>query len=102
MERLLRVCSSYQTIGRWIVLLVLFVAFYNFFSHGGEEVQEPSFTTFLTKVEEKKVKGVSIKGNTYSGTFTDTNEQFGTTGRVGDSAIMSFLRDQGVAVRNEK
>jgi len=34
--------SSYKTIGLWVILIVLFVAFYNFFSHGTEEVTEPS------------------------------------------------------------
>ena len=94
--------SSYKTIGLWVILIVLFVAFYNFFSHGTEEVQEPTFTQFLTKVEDKKVKSVSIKGNVYSGTFTDSNEKFRTTGPAPDAAMMKLLRDQQVDVRYEK
>ncbi len=94
--------SSYKTIGLWVILIVLFVAFYNFFSHGTEEVTEPTFTAFLTKVEDKKVRSVSIKGNSYSGTMTDTNEKFRTTGPPADAAIMKLLRDQGVDVKYEK
>jgi cell division protease FtsH len=94
--------SSYKTIGLWVILIVLFVAFYNFFSHGTEEVQEPSFTAFLAKVEDKKVRTVSIKGNVYSGTYTDTNEKFRTTGPPADAAMMKLLRDQGVDLKYEK
>jgi cell division protease FtsH len=94
--------SSYKTIGLWVILIVLFVAFYNFFSKNSEEVQEPTFTAFLSKVEDKKVRSVSIKGNAYSGTFTDTNEKFRTTGPPADATIMQKLREQGVDVKYEK
>ncbi len=94
--------SSYKTIGLWVILIVLFVAFYNFFSKGGEEPQEPTFTAFLGKVDEKKVTAVSVKGNTYSGLFTDTNEKFRTTGPAADATMMQRLRDHGVDVKYEK
>jgi len=94
--------SSYKTIGLWVILIVLFVAFYNFFSHGTEEVQEPTFTQFLKKVEDKKVKSVSIKGNVYSGSFTDSNEKFRTTGPPADAVMMKLLQDQGVDLKYEK
>ncbi|HEX9508812.1 MAG TPA: ATP-dependent zinc metalloprotease FtsH, partial [Myxococcales bacterium] len=73
-----------------------------FFSQRGEEVQEPTFSSFLTKVEEKKVQTVSIKNNVYSGTFTDNKERFRTTGPVADSKMMQMLRDHGVDVKYEK
>jgi cell division protease FtsH len=56
--------STYKTIGLWVILIVLFVAFYNFFSTGGDQVQEPTFTQFLANVEANKVRAVSVKGNT--------------------------------------
>ena len=62
--------SSYKTIGLWVILIALFVCFYNIFSRQTEEVQEPTFTALLTKIDEKKVRQVSVKGNTYSGTRT--------------------------------
>ncbi|QSQ25301.1 ATP-dependent zinc metalloprotease FtsH [Pyxidicoccus parkwayensis] len=94
--------STYKTIGLWVILIVLFVAFYNFFSQGSDQVQEPSFTTLLSKVEEKKVKEVAVKGNTYSGKFTDTNEKFRTTGPAPDSAMLNQLRASGVDVKYER
>ncbi|HZI09211.1 MAG TPA: ATP-dependent zinc metalloprotease FtsH [Myxococcus sp.] len=94
--------STYKTIGLWVILIVLFVAFYNFFSQGSDQVQEPSFTQLLTKVEEKKVKEVQVKGNTYSGKFVDTSEKFRTTGPAPDAVMLKQLRDSGVDVKYER
>ncbi|MCP3103508.1 ATP-dependent zinc metalloprotease FtsH [Myxococcus sp. K15C18031901] len=94
--------STYKTIGLWVILIVLFVAFYNFFSQGNDQVTEPSFTQLLTKVEEKKVKEVAVKGNTYSGKFSDTNEKFRTTGPAPDAAMLNQLRNNGVDVKYER
>ncbi|MCY1042316.1 ATP-dependent zinc metalloprotease FtsH [Corallococcus sp. bb12-1] len=94
--------STYKTIGLWVILIVLFVAFYNFFSQGNEQVQEPTFTQLLTKVEEKKVRAVSVKGNTYSGTFNDSTDKFRTTGPPPDVAVLNQLRAAGVDVKYER
>ncbi|MCP3137575.1 ATP-dependent zinc metalloprotease FtsH [Pyxidicoccus xibeiensis] len=94
--------STYKTIGLWVILIVLFVAFYNFFSQGNDQVQEPSFTQLLSKVEEKKVKEVAVKGNTYSGKFVDTSEKFRTTGPAPDAAMLNQLRSNGVDVKYER
>nr|WP_211193759.1 ATP-dependent zinc metalloprotease FtsH [Pyxidicoccus fallax] len=83
-------------------MIVLFVAFYNFFSQGNDQVQEPSFTQLLSKVEEKKVKEVAVKGNTYSGKFVDTSEKFRTTGPAPDAAMLNQLRANGVDVKYER
>ena len=91
--------SNYKSIGLWVILIVLFVAFYNFISHGGEEVQEPTFTQFLNKVNEKKITSVAVKGNVYEGTYADTNEKFRTTGPVADANILQKLRDDNVDVK---
>ncbi|RKH04618.1 ATP-dependent metallopeptidase FtsH/Yme1/Tma family protein [Corallococcus sp. CA053C] len=94
--------STYKTIGLWVILIVLFVAFYNFFSQGNDQVQEPTFTQLLTKVEDKKVRAVSVKGNTYSGTFNDSNDKFRTTGPPPDVAVLNQLRAAGVDVKYER
>ncbi|PTL77250.1 ATP-dependent zinc metalloprotease FtsH [Vitiosangium sp. GDMCC 1.1324] len=94
--------STYKTIGLWVILIVLFVAFYNFFSTGSDQVQEPTFTQFLAKVEDRKVQAVSVKGNTYSGVFTDTDEKFRTTGPEADAAVLEQLRKNNVDVKYER
>ncbi len=90
--------SSYKTIGLWVILIALFIAFYQVFQHTGEEPMEKSFTTFLNDVKDKKVVSVEIKGNKYAGKLAGTNEKFKTTGPVADSNIVKQLRDDGVDV----
>jgi cell division protease FtsH len=94
--------STYKTIGLWVILIVLFVAFYNFFSTGNDQVAEPTFTQFLAKVSDHKVRAVSVKGNTYSGVFTDSDEKFRTTGPEADAAILELLRKNEVDVKYER
>ncbi|MBM7115860.1 ATP-dependent zinc metalloprotease FtsH [Archangium primigenium] len=94
--------STYKTIGLWVLLIVLFVAFYNFFSQGGDQPQEPTFTQFLAKVEDKKIRDVSVKGNTYTGVYSDTQEKFRTTGPAPDAAILEQLRKNSVDVKYER
>ncbi|MBS1153540.1 MAG: hypothetical protein H6Q89_5238 [Myxococcaceae bacterium] len=93
--------SSYKTIGLWVILIILFVAFYNFFSHSGEEVQELTFTSFQKKVKDKKITSVAIKGNVYAGTLVDTNEKFRSTGPVADALILKDLKEDNVDVKFE-
>src|SRR5215468_7417571 len=55
--------SSYKTIGLWVILIALFVCFFHIFNRGQDEVQEPTFTALLSKIEEKKLResGVDVK-----------------------------------------
>jgi cell division protease FtsH len=94
--------STYKTIGLWVILIVLFVAFYNFFSTSNDQVEEPTFTEFLNKVESNNVQAVSVKGNTYQGVFSDTKVKFRTTGPEPDAAVLSQLRAHKVDVKYER
>ncbi len=82
-----------------MILIVLFVAFWKVFSGSQEEVAKPSFTSFLQKVEEGKVKKVTIQGTQYSGAWADApNEKFVTMGPAGDTAMIDRLAQKGVEV----
>jgi cell division protease FtsH len=96
--------STYKTIGLWVILIVLFVAFYNFFSQGSDQVEEPTFTTLLQKVERGEIRAISVKGNTYSGEYTNgaAKTKFRTTGPVADTSMLNTLREKGVDVKYEK
>jgi cell division protease FtsH len=94
--------STYKTIGLWGLLIALFLAFYTLFAQNGDQPQEPTFTQFLAKVEEKKIRDVSVKGNTYTGVYSDTQEKFRTTGPAPDAAILKQLRDNSVDVKYER
>src|SRR5215813_4130288 len=94
--------SSYKTIGLWVILIALFVCFFHIFNRNQDEVQEPTFTALLSKIEEKKVRQVNVRGNTYSGTFEDSKERFRTIGPPADSVMLQKLRESGVDVKYEK
>jgi cell division protease FtsH len=94
--------SSYKTIGLWVILIALFVCFFHIFNRNQDEVQEPTFTALLSKIEEKKVRQVNVRGNTYSGTFEDTKERFRTIGPPADAVMLQKLRESGVDVKYEK
>ncbi len=90
--------SSYKTIGLWVILIILFVAFYQLFSNNREEVQALTFTSFQKKVAEKKINAVTIKGNVYEGTLADSTERFRTTGPTPDATLLRELKDSNVDV----
>jgi cell division protease FtsH len=94
--------SSYKTIGLWVILIILFVAFYQFFSGAKVDVQNITYSSFQKKVAEKKITAVTIKGNVYSGTLADTNERFTTTGPTPDTQLLREFRDSNVDVAIEK
>jgi cell division protease FtsH len=94
--------SSYKTIGLWVILIILFVAFYEFFSRGGDETVDLNFTTFLQKVEAKQLSMVTVHGTTYQGTYNDTKDKFRTNGTALDSAMLQKLIDNHVEVKIEK
>ncbi len=81
------------------VLVLLFVCFFHIFSRPMDEIEEPSFTEFLAKVEQKKIREVSIRRSWYSGVYEDTHEKFRTYGPAADPATVQKLRDLGVEVR---
>ena len=90
--------NSYKTIGLWVILIILFLAFYQFFSGKPTDVQVLTFSAFQKKVAEKKITAVTIKGNLYEGKLADTNEEFRTTGPTADTALLKELRDANVDV----
>jgi cell division protease FtsH len=94
--------SSYKTIGLWVILIILFVAFYKVFSGGQDDTQVISFTTFLSAVEKGQVKKVSVQGSTYSGPWVEpSDKKFRTTGPPADSAMLEKLRAKDVEVTYE-
>jgi cell division protease FtsH len=82
-----------------MILIVLFVAFWKVFSGSQEEVAKPSFTSFLQKVEEGKVKKITIQGTSYSGVWADApGEKFVSMGPPGDTQMIDRLASKGVEV----
>jgi len=94
--------QSYKTVLLWVVLLLMFVAFYQMFSVQGRNVKRLDFSDFIAKVEAGEVKEVVIKDHTYSGTFRD-NSEYETTGPFDPMATMlERFTKNGIRVRYEK
>ncbi len=93
--------NSYKTIGLWVILIILFVAFYQIFSGPKDVVKNITYSSFQKQVADKKITAVTIKGNVYSGTLADSNERFTTTGPVPDAALLRELNDAKVDVALE-
>jgi len=76
--------QSYKpTIILWIVLILLFISIYNFYSRFSTEAQEIDFSSFIRLVENHEVKSVKIKGGVYTGELTN-GSRFTTIGIVGE------------------
>src|SRR5215468_8830011 len=83
------------------VVVLFFVVFFHIFNRSADEIDEPSFTQFLTKVEQKKIREVTSRRNSYSGVYEDTKGRFQTYGPTPDPAVVQNLRDLGVQLRLE-
>ena len=93
--------NSYKTIGLWVILIILFVAFYQIFSGPKDVVKNITYSSFQKQVADRKITAVTIKGNVYSGTLADSNERFTTTGPVPDAVLLRELNDAKVDVALE-
>ncbi|MCX7958700.1 MAG: ATP-dependent metallopeptidase FtsH/Yme1/Tma family protein, partial [Deltaproteobacteria bacterium] len=84
----------------WVILILLFVTIYNFYSKFSMEPQEMDFSTFMKHVEKQEVKSVKIKGLSYTGELTN-GTKFATTGIIGEN-ITDKLIANNVLVTFEK
>ncbi|MFT3708493.1 MAG: ATP-dependent zinc metalloprotease FtsH [Archangium sp.] len=94
--------NSYKTIGLWLILIVLFIAFWQFFSAEKVVVKTITYSSFQKMVADKKITAVTIKGEVYTGTIADSNERFTATGPKPDTALINELRAANVDVAIEK
>jgi len=94
--------QSYKTVLLWVVLLLMFVAFYQMFSVQGRNVKRLDFSDFITKVDAGEVREVVIKDHTYSGTMRD-NSEYETTGPFDPMAtLLERFTKHSIRVRYEK
>jgi len=95
--------QSYKTVLLWVVLILMFVAFYQFFAQHGREAKKLDYSDFIAKVESGEVRDVKVKDNTnYVGHFRDGSE-FETVGPIDPMATISDrLMKHGVRVTYDK
>jgi len=95
--------QSYKTVLLWVVLILMFVAFYQFFASRDHKQRELPFSDFITKVDKGEVREVQVKDNVnYVGTLKDGSE-FRTVGPIDPmTTIFTKLQAQGVKVAYDK
>ena len=93
--------QSYKTVLLWVVLIVMFVSFYQFFNHNGTEVQDKDFSDYLAQIEGKQVESVVIKGTTHSFKLKDDKAEYRTSGPVGEKLLERYEAN-GVKFKFEK
>jgi cell division protease FtsH len=94
--------QSYKTVVLWVVLILMFVAFYQFFAQHSREPKTLPFSDFISKVEAGSVREVTVKDNLYTGKLTDSSD-FRTVGPVDPMAtIFQQLKAKGVKVEYER
>jgi cell division protease FtsH len=94
--------QSYKTVLLWVVLILMFVAFYQFFAQHGREQKEFAFSDFITKVEAGDVRDVTVKDTNYYGHLRDGSD-FHTVGPLdATGSVFDRLQKKGVKVLYEK
>ena len=91
--------NSYRTIGLWVVLIVLFMAFYNIFSGPKEQVQNLTWQSVQQAAEEGRIESISVRlenGRGIGSGRMSTGERFATDSR--SVADFADLESQGVPV----
>ncbi len=72
-------------------------------SQGRQKVQEPSYSDFISSVNQDAVQEVTITdGDEITGKYKNNKGEFKTTIPVQDPDLMKTLRDKGVVVRGKK
>ena len=90
--------SNFRNFAIWIIIGLLLVALFNLFQNPGRRgrANDVSYSQFLTEVENRSVRNVTISGNQLSGTYND--------GRVfqtiapNDPQLVDRLHTKGVGI----
>ena len=94
--------STVKQILIWVVLIAAVLCLYTLVSKsmGNQHDQSISYSDFLHRAQDGKIKEVTIDGNTVTGHFTN-NDQFHTTIPANDPEMYPLLMSHGVSVTNK-
>ena len=94
--------STVKQILIWVVLIAAVLCLYTLVSKsmGNQHDQPISYSDFLHRAQDGKIKEVTIDGSTVSGHFTN-NDQFHTTIPANDPEMYPLLMSHGVSVTNK-
>src|SRR6202163_378617 len=85
-----------RNIALWLVVALMFLLLFNFFSHTQQRSSEIIFSDFLNQVEKGEVSQVTIQGNVIQGD-TSGGEHFKTYAPQ-DPDLVKTLREKGVKI----
>ncbi len=88
----------YKNVLLWAVILVMFVAFYQFFNSHAQQPRDLSYGEFLTYVDQGQVKELKIKGQVYTGKIKSNGSEFVVTGNTPSDVLLDRLHNHGVDV----
>ncbi len=92
----------YKNVLLWAVIIVMFVAFYQFFNGHQQAPRDLTYGEFLTYVDQGRVKDLAIKGQTYQGHIKDNGAEFRVTGTTPSDVLLDRLHNHGVDFKIEK
>ncbi|MHB8419365.1 MAG: ATP-dependent zinc metalloprotease FtsH [Myxococcales bacterium] len=92
----------YKNVLLWAVILVMFVAFYQFFNNHQAPVRDLSYGEFLTYVDQGRIKDLEIKGQVYTGKIKDNGTEFRVTGNSPSDVLLDRLHNHGVDVKIDR
>src|SRR5207248_1350656 len=59
--------QSHKTLVLWLLIILVFVAFYNFFTPREQEPAPIAYSTLIAQVQKGEVQEITIKGGLYEG-----------------------------------
>jgi cell division protease FtsH len=91
--------SNFRNFAIWIIIGLLLIALYNLFQNPrpGTRANEISYSNFLTDVESRNIRSVTISGNQVSGQFAD-GRNFNTYA-PNDPKLIERLHDKNVNIQ---
>ena len=94
--------STVKQILIWVVLIAAVLCLWTLVSKsmGGQHDQPISYSDFLHRAQDGKIKDVTIDGTTVTGHFAN-NDQFHTTIPASDPEMYPLLMSHGVSVTNK-
>ena len=81
-----------RNIALWLVVVLMFLLLFNFFSRTQRQAPEEKFSEFLNQVDSGDVKEVTIQGNVITGIRKNTETLGPTRRRIQTSSKRYVLR----------
>ncbi len=86
----------------WVIVLILCVSLFGVFRGQTENAQELSYSDFLEKVEQKKIRSVEMEDNSITGDYVNLTTKFHTTAPQSDDHLIELLRKSNVEINVKK